>query len=404
VPAPAPRRCWCFCRQDKAGSPYARDYFLILKSEFAAIDPTVPPPADAAYTECKNLIQETENLIAQDPAALTIQKVFEVEMTMIRVLPDRAVRAKVWSARSTYHKLVGDSLFQRYLDSNPPDPSRGPLDYVRADLMDLVKGTHWWYVNGVGMERGLRDLKCGLTRYVSGGLLFFMAVLLLTGLHFVALTDDHHVYLAVLGTAALVIYAGVLGAVISTARRMSALVRSPLSDSDPVTRMFGIEHGQTGLTLSVLCGGMFALVLYFLFVAGLGDQVLNQGLLPSFLDPAYWSSDCDDLAGRITGELYGMVPEDSSSLARLLIWSFIAGFGEKFVPDILDRLTAKGADRRSGPSAAPASPGGGAGKRSPAPAGDASRPLNLLRVRDRYLKHALRKPKAAKPPGGATTP
>jgi hypothetical protein len=35
------------------------------------------------------------------------------------------------------------------------------------------------------------------------------------------------------------------------------------------------------------------------------------------------------------------VDNDSSSLAKLLIWSFVAGFSERLVPDIIDRLAEK---------------------------------------------------------------
>jgi hypothetical protein len=43
-------------------------------------------------------------------------------------------------------------------------------------------------------------------------------------------------------------------------------------------------------------------------------------------------------------------PADGVEFGKLLVWAFIAGFAERFVPDTLDRMVARAKDDKSGSS------------------------------------------------------
>ena len=80
--------------------------------------------------------------------------------------------------------------------------------------------------------------------------------------------------------------------------------------------------------LSPLVGGVLALVMYALFMSGL----LAGELFPR-LCPATAKTGSDTYAN-----LLGCAPESVSAYAKLFFWSFVAGFSERFVVDIIGRF------------------------------------------------------------------
>ena len=74
---------------------------------------------------------------------------------------------------------------------------------------------------------------------------------------------------------------------------------------------------------------VFAFVFYLMVIGGL----IGGDMFPKFVavDPkagAHW-----DMLAFLTG----VDPKDYKDIAKLLVWSFIAGYAEKFVPNIIGR-------------------------------------------------------------------
>ena len=144
--------------------------------------------------------------------------------------------------------------------------------------------------------------------------------------------------LKILQMAALVILCGVLGGLISMLRRLQALPPG----STPLFDTIALNAGQLGIGLAPIYGGIFAMVLYLVFLSGILDTVIagtaGNAVFPRFSDA---------------------IPKTTPDYAKLLVWAFIAGFAEQLVPDVLNRLTARNAAslaRAAGaPGAAPPS-------------------------------------------------
>ncbi len=79
-------------------------------------------------------------------------------------------------------------------------------------------------------------------------------------------------------------------------------------------------------------GMIGAVMVYLMFAAGL----LRGDLFPEFHCAA---GQCDDFHGFVAN----WSPKDAAANAKAIVWGFIAGFSERFVPDILNRLGSENA-------------------------------------------------------------
>jgi len=113
---------------------------------------------------------------------------------------------------------------------------------------------------------------------------------------------------------------GALGGLISSQRR----VQSIPSVGESLTDMTNLHFYRPSLTVSAMSGAIFAAVLCMLFASGL----LKGSLFPTV-----------DLSVPFNPSVH----MTSGDKGRLLIWCFIAGFAERFVPDTLDRLVSRSA-------------------------------------------------------------
>lgn len=196
-------------------------------------------------------------------------------------------------------------------------------------------------------------------------------------------------------TVGSVAFAGIVGGCVSMLQR----IQSAPSEGDALFNLASLTNGWRGLSLSPLYGGIFASLLFILFAAGVlegsvfpkintpGKIIAAPNATPTTAAPAASSgvsksteqpaapatpqqaaTATPQVAATATPqqaatatpspsptttpteetgilEIKGFLkktgPIDGVSFALLIIWSFIAGFAERLVPDTLNRLVAK---------------------------------------------------------------
>lgn len=158
-------------------------------------------------------------------------------------------------------------------------------------------------------------------------------------------------------TLLVVILTGIIGGCVSMLQR----IQSAPSEGDALFNLAALTSGWKGMSLSPLYGAIFAMLFYMLFAGGIVKGVV----FPEIKSPQSLASDSliekpnatpnanASPAATPTPEnetrppstfwrfTDGTYPISGKDYALLIIWSFLAGFLERLVPDALNRLVTK---------------------------------------------------------------
>jgi hypothetical protein len=124
------------------------------------------------------------------------------------------------------------------------------------------------------------------------------------------------------------------GAVVSIMQRTNLQAVQGSGGSDPVAQISALRQGVSGVLVAGLVGPTLAVLLVPIFAGG----VLNvSGLTPAF-EPSCAGGGGPMANFKLIDHCVSLkAPADA---ARLVVWAFLAGFAERLVPDVLDRLVA----------------------------------------------------------------
>ena len=95
------------------------------------------------------------------------------------------------------------------------------------------------------------------------------------------------------------------------------------------------------ILLIPIYGGIFAGVLYIGFLS----NIVEGALFPKFASPSF--SQPIPSAEDVRAFLSRTYPATGADLAKLLFWSFIAGFSERLVPQIIEGTQAGAAEKKN---------------------------------------------------------
>lgn len=125
--------------------------------------------------------------------------------------------------------------------------------------------------------------------------------------------SNEHSYLVLL-----VFASGLLGGFVSIQQRLPKIT---------VDELKILSSSWFSITLIPINGGVFALVLMIMFVG----NIIQGSLFPSYPD--------FDINDFVTFKMWLTLayPVSGTNVAKLLFWSFVAGFSERFVPQIIRR-------------------------------------------------------------------
>ncbi|HEY0558300.1 MAG TPA: YrzE family protein [Thermoanaerobaculia bacterium] len=342
-------------------------YYTLLYAEYERFPPGLPAEVTAVARQVKDL---------HDKDRLTWPKALAFERVILTLLPDAEIQARAWHLRDRYRRIVTKDQFALYEQTHDKN-AKG--DVLRNDMISLLVAMTEYYTVRQGIElertgfsqrvqmftgvlililglssRGVSHLLpwffkgpgfaalavgaaiCGLgwwtgnSGWRSGGVAIMALVsvgLVVAAIGTAGGSNNECGSTQVFTTLVMVIIAGLFGGAFSMLQR----VQSPIADGDPLSNLLALRATKREIFLPPIVGAVGALVLYCLF----DSQLLPNAIFPKMFEVKHSSQgslsflDYLDHAG----------PMDGIDHAKLLIWSFLAGFSERLLPDALDRLT-----------------------------------------------------------------
>ena len=115
--------------------------------------------------------------------------------------------------------------------------------------------------------------------------------------------------------------AGIIGGFVGLQRRLKSMTADDL---------MLLANSWVYVWISPIVGGVLAVVLYVLFISTL----VSGDLFPTFVPDEVGSCSTDRKGFSIIFDVHG----ESVDYAKMIFWSFVAGFSERFVTDIISKF------------------------------------------------------------------
>lgn len=156
-------------------------------------------------------------------------------------------------------------------------------------------------------------------RTVSNRLVWSLVALVAVGIPGALIADR---YSRPVPTPAAVLFVGFVGGFVGLQRRLKIL---------PAEDLTLLANSWVSIALSPVAGAILAELVYLLFISGL----LSGDMFPAFVP--------DNQGGAVQGlrAVFEVHCPSASDYAKVLFWSFVAGFSEKFVTNIISQFESR---------------------------------------------------------------
>lgn len=291
-------------------------YFDLLEAELRS------KPAQAIEPKDETLINEIRQ--KRQDCTLTWNDLYTFDLILTRLLPPERLAREVWSLRSRYRDVTSLREYEAYLASKPPDLA-GQVEEkdLRADTEYLLGQIYLRYAMAPINQEVSDRISRGITFVILIGVAIIILAVLLNIMGVGGDTPP--------GTLVLALFIGAMGGLLSMQQRYQSVPR----EGDPIDNISELMQNWSRLFLPAISGAIFAALLYMLFIGGL----LEGDLFPRLIGSPGSTNAGEGIT--LSGLFNEARPRAGSDYAKLVVWAFIAGFAERFVPDALSRFTSR---------------------------------------------------------------
>lgn len=319
----------------------ASTYYESMRDNFEGyawdIDPANAESGNINQQKADQLLQlklDFEELDPEKGGRPKLGQLFKIELALVWLVPETALRARFWTIEDRFHRVVPRSVARSYRKTIADQPPGIVPDAVlRQRARNLLDTIHANYLINMAREQSIRRLMLILTG--AAAIILASAV--------IAAFFPIETVQAILS----VMIVGMAGAMISIIQRLQKATSRDAMVDDGIFELIGLRIGWVSILMSIAIGGVFALFIYVLVAAGVLDQVLPKmsgsdsppsnsttgGVTESCLEAV---KDCTFWPDRMRIAL-GL--GSRADLFKLFVYAFASGFAERFVPDIITKLT-----------------------------------------------------------------
>ncbi len=259
---------------------------------------------------------------------LTWSDIYTYELVFTRILEGKKLSRKVWDLRNRYRDCVGLAEYEAYLASKPPEISgQAEGGDLRVDVEFLLNKIYLNYSITPFSEIARNSISKKVTYLVLTGIL----IIILIG--FLNYSKEQ----LLSSTFFMVLFAGAMGGLLSLLQRFNSLVK----EGDPLNNIS--NQTWTQILIPAINGALFATLLYMIFIG----KLIEGPFFPLIIEitESNASTNINAVDNNFLSGLKTLLsesrPENGAEHAKLIVWSFIAGFAERFVPDTLTRIVLK---------------------------------------------------------------
>ena len=316
----------------------ARIYSDSLRDNFVGYEPTDWPKFDQLKRE-----YDVESAKSRPRLA----ELLRIEASLVQLMPDGLTVARLWAVEDRFRRVVPKGTRATYEASVPPkiDPVWKSPEYVRDQVRVMLDMIHANYMLNMGREASVKRLKL---------LIFFeiwINLAVLMGL-FIYFEKENQYFMGLTIIASV----GVLGAILSVSNRLQTAVELDAMAQDGIYELLALRMGWVGVLVSTFMGGAFALVLFCLVRADVTSTILpgsgsaqrdNIGLSeltrqsepPVNVNTLVSMKMERSIPGSQPAEVAKALGLSEMDFYKMLLFALLAGFAERLVPDILNRLS-----------------------------------------------------------------
>jgi hypothetical protein len=334
------------------------DYGIVFFDNVVKLDYTL---FKSGISDEGELLSIKEVLERRKSLMLTWNDIATFDLIVLKYVDLGALKRKVKSMRATFAAATT-------LEPSPPSlVGIVDLDQAGASEIDLLRTEYGFliseYCQRAGFISAAEHLRRKLLRRGTFFTLIFFLIVAVFVLVSYFLTPEPGIssgispqIIGLLGGISawlMVIFAGMSGAFLSILQRLLNTDHT----SNPIAKLSLLSDNWLSIFLTPLTGAIFAVILYLFFAAHLisgsvfpelvlapksaGVEVTG-GVRSNENAPPDTNADCklidQPLPVQFVDFLTTAGPKSGIDYALLLLWSFIAGFAERFVPDNLMRL------------------------------------------------------------------
>lgn len=273
----------------------------------------------------------------------TIDDLFYVEKKLVQICPEDYLTTYYEDIKNRYLEVLPGEAKRNLSQISATDglPPEEMSTTLRKNTMLIVGLVHKYY-------HFLNDKERVIAHYKLLFIILLLVLVLVSAMSFlfsilinaspgnvlsrITLTSNS------IQLAIAMICAGYFGAVISIVKRIQDIADKSVDGIDREDLLLKLVNGKWGIYLSILLGSLspFILLLLLFIISPANPVIGSFAIFPQFT-PAPDSH--LQVQGSAMSLIYGVAFLDKKDVAEFILLSIGCGFTERFIPDVLDRVS-----------------------------------------------------------------